>query len=210
MALTYECRGHHVRHSSCACRRWLLATSCTCIDPANTLPSCYYISHIDAQKFICHTTSQEPYLPLSTTAHYTKDNSFLWIQTTIVSHKMKMSSFSQNEDEFIFYILPTLQEGSSSQASQKQAIPTSCRNGATFMHEILIRHETVCRRRFHMERDIFEALSRRLRESNLLADSRYVSVEEQLGIFLYVVSKNASNRTLQDQFQHSGDLPQHA
>jgi hypothetical protein len=123
---------------------------------------------------------------------------------------MKMSSFSQNEDEFIFYVLPTLQEGSSSQASQKQAIPTSSRNGATFMHEILIRHETVCRRRFHMEKDIFEALARRLRESNLLADSRYVSVEEQLGIFLYVVSKNASNRTLQDQFQHSGDLPQHA
>jgi hypothetical protein len=56
-----------------------------------------------------------------------------------------------------------------------------------------------------MERDIFEVLARRLRESNLLSDSRYVSVEEQLGIFLYAMSKNVSNRTLQDQFQHSGE-----
>jgi hypothetical protein len=116
---------------------------------------------------------------------------------------------SRNDDEFIFCILPTLQptlqEDTSSQASQKQAIHTSCRNGATFIHETLTSHEIVCRTRFHMEREIFQALVQRLRENNL-ADSRYVSVEEQLGIFLYAVSKNASNRTLQDQFQHSGEI----
>ena len=38
-----------------------------------------------------------------------------------------------------------------------------------------------------------------------LVDSRYVWVEEQLAIFLYAVSKNASNQVLQDQFQHSGE-----
>jgi hypothetical protein len=112
---------------------------------------------------------------------------------------------SKNDDEFIFCIWPTLQEDSSSQASQKQAVHTSCRDGATFVHETLTGHEILCRNRFHMEREIFQALARRMRESNLLADSRYVSVEEQLGIFLYAVSKNASNRTLQDQFQHSGE-----
>ena len=32
-----------------------------------------------------------------------------------------------------------------------------------------------------------------------------VCVEEQVAIFLYAVSKNASNRTLQDRFQHSGE-----
>jgi hypothetical protein len=111
---------------------------------------------------------------------------------------------SQIENEFIFYILPTLQEGSSSQASKKQAIHTSCRNGDTFMHETLTSHEAMCRRRFHMERYIFEALAQRLCESNLLTDSRYVSVEEHLlSIFLYAMSKNTSNRTSQDQFQHS-------
>jgi hypothetical protein len=61
------------------------------------------------------------------------------------------------------------------------------------MSETLTGHEALCRRRFHMEREIFKALVRRLRENNLLADSRYLSVEEQLCIFLYAVSKNASN-----------------
>ena len=56
-----------------------------------------------------------------------------------------------------------------------------------------------------MEREIFQALVQRLCENNLLVDSRYVYVEEQLGILLYAISKNAGNRTLQDQFQHSGE-----
>ena len=108
---------------------------------------------------------------------------------------------SNNEEEFFFFVLPTLQEASSSQSSQRQAIHTSVWNGAIFIDETLNGHEVVCRRRFHMEREI---LVRRLREKGLV-DSRYVSVEEQLAIFLYAVSKNASNRVLQDQFQHSGE-----
>jgi hypothetical protein len=38
------------------------------------------------------------------------------------------------------------------------------------------------------------------RENNLLVDSWYLFVKEQLGIFLYAMSKNANNRILQDQF----------
>jgi hypothetical protein len=109
---------------------------------------------------------------------------------------------SQNEDEVLFFVLPTL-EGSSSQPSKKKPIHNYVRNGATYIHETLTGHEALCKRRFHMEREIFEALIRRLRENNLLADSRYLSVEEQLGLFLYAVSKNASNHTLQYTFQHS-------
>ena len=111
---------------------------------------------------------------------------------------------SKNEEEFFLFVLPTLQEASSSQSSQRQGIHTSVRNGATFIDETLNGHEVLCQRRFHMEREIFRALVRRLREKGLV-DSRYVSVEEQLAIFLYAVSKNASNRVLQDQFQHSGE-----
>ena len=112
---------------------------------------------------------------------------------------------SQNEDEFIFLIHPTLAERTSSQSFEKKAIHTSIQNGATFIHETLTGHEALCRRRLHMEREIFQALVQRLRENNLLVDSRYLSVKEQLGIFLYAISKNAGNRTLQDQFQHSGE-----
>jgi hypothetical protein len=116
---------------------------------------------------------------------------------------------SQNEDELLFFVLPTLEEGSSSQPSKKKPIHNSIRSGATFIHETLTGHEVLCKRRFHMEREIFEALVRRLRENHLLTDSRYLSVGEQLGIFLYAISKNASSRTLQDIFQHSGETITH-
>jgi hypothetical protein len=71
---------------------------------------------------------------------------------------------SQNEDDFVFFIHPTLEEGTSSQSSKKKPIHNSIRNGATFIHETLTGHEDLCKRRFHMEREIFQALAQRLRE----------------------------------------------
>jgi hypothetical protein len=56
-----------------------------------------------------------------------------------------------------------------------------------------------------MEKHIFHNLVECLRERCLLRDTDFVSIEEQVAIFLYAVSKNASNRTLQGQFQHSGE-----
>ena len=61
---------------------------------------------------------------------------------------------SQNEDEFIFLIHPTLAERTSSQSFEKKAIHTSIQNGATFIHETLARHEALCKWQFHMEREI--------------------------------------------------------
>src|SRR4051812_8370679 len=55
------------------------------------------------------------------------------------------------------------------------------------------------------ERKIFQALVQKLREKHLLKDARYISVQEQVAIFLYAISKNATNRTLQDRFQHGAD-----
>ena len=53
-----------------------------------------------------------------------------------------------------------------------------------------------------MEVHVFHALVQKLRDKQLLADTRAVSVEEQVAIFLYALAKNASNETLQDEFQH--------
>jgi hypothetical protein len=109
---------------------------------------------------------------------------------------------SGHEDEFMFLVLPTLEGSSSSQPSERRPIHTSILNGATYVHEALTGHEVLCQWRFHMEREIFQALLQKLHEKRLLEDSRYVSVEVQVAIFLYAVSKNATNRTLQDRFQH--------
>jgi hypothetical protein len=56
-----------------------------------------------------------------------------------------------------------------------------------------------------MEKEIFLQLVEVLRDNNLLVNSREVSVEEQLAMFLFWLSTNASNRTVQERFQHSGE-----
>lgn len=81
---------------------------------------------------------------------------------------------------------------------------TSILTGARRVNEILNGHEDLCKRHFRMETDIFQALVHKLRENDRLVDGRDVSVEEQVAIFLYALSKNATNDTLADWFQHSG------
>lgn len=104
---------------------------------------------------------------------------------------------SQNEDGFMLFVLPTMG------ATEKQPMHTSSLSGALYVNEILTGHESLCKRQFRMEVDIFHALVAKLREKKLLADSREVSLEEKVAIFLYAVAKNATNQTLQDRFQHS-------
>jgi hypothetical protein len=111
---------------------------------------------------------------------------------------------SQNEDEFILFVFPTL-ESSSSQPSTKTPMHTSKLLGASRVQEILTGHEILSKRNFRMELSVFHALVHKLREKQLLTDSRVVSVEEQVAIFLYALAKNASNETLADFFQHSGE-----
>ena len=84
-------------------------------------------------------------------------------------------------------------------------IHTSILTGDLYVKEVLEGHELRCKRDFRMEKHIFHKLVECLRDKCHLKDTDFVSVEEQLAIFLYAVSKNASNRTLQGQFQHSGE-----
>lgn len=64
---------------------------------------------------------------------------------------------------------------------------------------------------FRMPKETFLALCKWTTDRNLLSPTRAtlsfpgISVEEQIAIFLKVVSENASNRTVQERFQHSGD-----
>ena len=115
---------------------------------------------------------------------------------------MDISTDSEEEDEveFMFLILPTLH-----QARRRARIPmhTSILTGALYIWELLEGHPTRCHNILRMESHIFQALYNHLRSTNLLQNSRGVSVEEQLGIFMYMLSRNASFRTLTDRFQHS-------
>jgi hypothetical protein len=56
-----------------------------------------------------------------------------------------------------------------------------------------------------MEPEIFRAATHYLRAENLLHDTRGVKVEEQLGMFMFMLAYNVSTDRLKKEFQHSGE-----
>ena len=58
--------------------------------------------------------------------------------------------------------------------------------------------------RIRMTPNVFIVLCTCLKERNLLEDSRGVSVEEQVFIFLSIMAQGQGNRAIKDDFQHSG------
>lgn len=55
-----------------------------------------------------------------------------------------------------------------------------------------------------MESDVFARFVNIMKDAGL-SSTRGVSVEERCAIFLYIVGNNASNRSAQERFQHSGE-----
>lgn len=108
----------------------------------------------------------------------------------------------EENDELFFVILPAripyLPE-------EKMPVHTSSLPGAIKVKEIFEGHPSWCKVEFRMEPEIFKATTNFLRRENLLRDTRGVSVEEQLGMFMFMLSHNASNQRLQKAFQHSGE-----
>jgi hypothetical protein len=73
------------------------------------------------------------------------------------------------------------------------------------IREMLDGHEIWCKSEFRMEPEIFRAITSYLRREVLLQDTSNMSIEEHLGIFMYMISQNASNAILQKEFQHIGE-----
>jgi hypothetical protein len=81
---------------------------------------------------------------------------------------------------------------------------TSILRGGIYVKEVLEGHPCHAKQEFRMETHIFHALVKILNEKYLLRNGNDITVEEQLAMFLYTLGKNASNRTVQEWFQHSG------
>ena len=88
---------------------------------------------------------------------------------------------------------------------EKLPCRTSILTGAAWVQEILTGNQTRCLQNFRMVHDVFDRFVRIASESGQLPDSRWVTLEERLAIFLYIVGQNASNRNAQERFQHSGE-----
>ncbi|XP_010687386.4 uncharacterized protein LOC104901495 [Beta vulgaris subsp. vulgaris] len=82
---------------------------------------------------------------------------------------------------------------------------TSLQIGEKWMHEILNGHEKCCFNMFRMTPCTFQQLCMDLENNHGLSPSGRMSTLEKVGIFVYILSKGASNRDAQERFQHSGE-----
>ena len=116
---------------------------------------------------------------------------------------IKIISQEQEEDDELFFLLvPALY---ASLYEEKHPVHTSSLSGASKVKEILEGHESWSRVEFRMEPEIFKSIVDYLRRENLLKGTSRVAVEEQLAMFMYMISHNASNQDLQKYFQHSAE-----
>ena len=99
----------------------------------------------------------------------------------------------EDDDELFFVLVPAIY---ASLYSEKRPVHTSCRSGAQKIGEMLDGHESWCKSEFRMELEIFRAVASYLRREGLLQDTSNISIEEHLGIFMYMISQNASNAIL--------------
>ncbi|XP_010684223.3 protein ALP1-like [Beta vulgaris subsp. vulgaris] len=75
--------------------------------------------------------------------------------------------------------------------------------GHHFIHRMLTGHRNLCKEQLRLSREVFISLANILREQQLLVAGRYISIEEQLGLGLYMLAKPASVRDAAERFQHS-------
>ncbi|XP_058084530.1 uncharacterized protein LOC131232310 [Magnolia sinica] len=76
---------------------------------------------------------------------------------------------------------------------------------ARFINSIIRATDRDCVTQLRMSREAFFLLCSQLREKTLLCDSRNVSLEEQVVIFLHTVGHNVRNRVIGHRFIRSGE-----
>jgi hypothetical protein len=77
--------------------------------------------------------------------------------------------------------------------------------GQDWINELIAGHDGRFYNELGMHKHVFWALLAILRRETGLGDTRHVSAEEQLAIFLHYAHRGLSNRALQERFQRSGD-----
>jgi hypothetical protein len=82
---------------------------------------------------------------------------------------------------------------------------TSVLTGQLWLDELLEGHPTRFQEQMGMAHHVFHQLSNELQTYCGLSNTKYVSANEQLAIFLHLARTGLSSRMLQERFQRSGD-----
>jgi hypothetical protein len=77
--------------------------------------------------------------------------------------------------------------------------------GDDWVLEVLSGHPIRCYENFRMAPDVFGQIAGLVRTRIQENYRSRISIEERLAMFLYTVGQNASNRHVQERFQHSGE-----
>ncbi|KAL0012690.1 hypothetical protein SO802_007798 [Lithocarpus litseifolius] len=85
----------------------------------------------------------------------------------------------------------------------KRPICTSILSGNSYVHEVLEGNLQVCYNIFRMDKIIFRHLCNELKRLQLLEETGIVSVEEVVGVLLFIVGHNAGFQVTANHFQHS-------
>ncbi|XP_059659064.1 uncharacterized protein LOC132305439 [Cornus florida] len=85
---------------------------------------------------------------------------------------------------------------------QKRRCRDSILQGETYVMEILNGHRERCYENFRMYPEVFRTLCSTLKDIGL-KDSKFLTVYEQVTIFLLTLSHNQRNRVVAERFQHS-------
>ncbi|ESK95655.1 transposon en spm sub-class, partial [Moniliophthora roreri MCA 2997] len=82
---------------------------------------------------------------------------------------------------------------------------TSILTGEAWLNELLNGHSQHFQEQLGMTKYVFRKLLQELQTHSGLEDRKHITAAEQLAIFLYLGCAGASNRDLQEWFQHNGD-----
>jgi len=82
---------------------------------------------------------------------------------------------------------------------------TSILSSQGWVDELISGHDGQFYNNMGMHKHVYQELLSTLRKDTDLHDTRYISAEEQLTIFLQYAHWGLSNRALQERFQRSGD-----
>ncbi|XP_020268890.1 uncharacterized protein LOC109844313 [Asparagus officinalis] len=116
------------------------------------------------------------------------------------------SDSDSDSDEEQFVVLLTIHafmkfNGSFMEQPRSQRI--SKLSGHDWVIEVLGGHPGTCFDLFRMKKEAFINLCEELKRIGKLKHSRNVTIQEQVAIFLFVLSHNERQRMVADRFQHS-------
>ena len=77
-------------------------------------------------------------------------------------------------------------------------------SGQAWVEQLLQGNPRRFRQNLRMDRNSYIYIRDLLLTKGLLEDSRHISVDEKLFIFLYIIGQRATNRNAQERFQRSG------